>query len=192
MRDRSEEATMPSTGRTLIHREGALDLMDGRGAILETARAISAMLREAGLLAPVIGGVAVVLHGHWRATRTIDLLAAAPREVASVLEAHEFHLDPARREFVRDDIHAHLVLPEQAGTAVTRTVEIEGIVTVPLADLVAMKLKSGTKNLLRAQDLADVIGLIRHHKLTGEFARSLEKSLLPAFLKLVRSIEREG
>jgi hypothetical protein len=166
--------------------------MEGRGAILDTARAVSAMLREAGVLAPVIGGVAVVLHGHWRATRDIDLLAALPREVASVLEAHGFRLDPARREFVRDDIPVHLVLPEQAGAEVTRTIEIEGIATVPLADLIAMKLRSGTKNLLRAQDLADVIGLIRHHKLTGEFARSLEKTLRPTFRKLIRSIEREG
>jgi hypothetical protein len=74
----------------------------------------------------------------------------------------------------------------------TRTVEIEGIATIPLQDLIAMKLRSGTKNLLRAQDLADVIGLIRHHKLTGGFARLLENSLRPTFRTLVRKIEREG
>jgi hypothetical protein len=55
-----------------------------------------------------------------------------------------------------------------------------------------MKLRSGTANLLRAQDLADVIGLIRCRKLTGEFARHLGRSLRPTFRKLARAIEREG
>jgi hypothetical protein len=184
---------MATTSRTLTHRAEALNLMEGRGAILETARAISAMLREAGLSAAVIGGIAVVLHGHWRATKDIDLLVASPfQDVARVLESHGFHLDATRREFIRDEVPVHLVLPQQTGTALTRTVEIEGITTVPLPDLIGMKLRSGTKHLLRAQDLADVIGLIRHHELTGEFARSLDKSLRPTFRKLVRKIEREG
>jgi hypothetical protein len=187
------ERAMVTTGRTLIYRQEALNLMEGRGAILDTAREISAMLREAGVSAAVIGGLAVVLHGHWRATRDIDLLVESPpQEVARVLEGHGFQLDSMRRELVRDEIPVHLVLPEQTGTALTRTVEIEGILTVPLQDLIAMKLRSGTKNLLRAQDLADVIGLIRHHKLRGEFARMLESSLRPTFRKLVRKIESEG
>jgi hypothetical protein len=33
---------------------------------------------------------------------------------------------------------------------------------VTLADLINVKLRSGSTNLLQAQDLADVIGLIRH------------------------------
>jgi hypothetical protein len=186
-------SAMATTERTLIHRDEALNLMEGRGAILDTARQVSAMLGEAGLSAAVIGGIAVVLHGHWRATRDIDLLVASPlEEVGKVLDSHGFRLDSTRREFVRDAIPVHLVLPEQTGTSVLRTIEIEGIVTVPLEDLICMKLRSGTRNLLRAQDLADVIGLIRHHKLTGEFARLLENSLRPAFRKLVRKIEREG
>jgi hypothetical protein len=55
-----------------------------------------------------------------------------------------------------------------------------------------MKLRSGSTNLLRAQDLADVIGLIRHHRLTNGFARQLDKALRPIFRKLVRLIQREG
>jgi hypothetical protein len=183
---------MAATGRALIHRDEALNLMEGRGTILDVAREISAMLREAGLFAPVIGGIAVVLHGHWRATKDIDLLVASPKEVAIVLQSLGFHLDSTRREFLRDDIPIHFVLPEQVETDVKRSVEIEGITTIALSDLIGMKLRSGMKNLLRAQDLADVIGLIRHHQLTGEFARSLDKSLRPTFRKLVRGIERDG
>jgi hypothetical protein len=139
--------------------------------------------------------VAVVLHGHWRSTKDVDLLAVSPLEsVAEVLRAHGFRHDPARREFVRyrEGIPVHLVAPEQAGTPARGTVEIEGVVTVALPDLIEMKLRSGTANLLRAQDLADVIGLIRRHRLSGEFARHLDRTLRPTFRKLARAIEREG
>lgn len=174
-------------------RAEALQLMDARGAILDTARELSALLRAAGLPGAVIGGVAVVLHGHWRSTKDIDLLVAPPLDtLARVLDAHGFALDATRKEFVRGGIPVHLVLPEQAGTGPGRTVEIEGVTTVPLPDLIAMKLRSGAADLLRAQDLADVIGLIRRHGLTGEFARHLDKPLHPAFRKLTKAIAREG
>jgi Nucleotidyltransferase of unknown function (DUF6036) len=175
----------------MFHRDEALSLMEGRGRILETASEISSWIRESGLSVAVIGGIAVVLHGHWRSTRDIDLLVSSPiQEVAALLESHGFHLDSTHREFISDGIPVHLILPEPAGITLRRMIEIEGVLTVPLSDLIEMKLRSGTKNLLLAQDLADVIGLIRHHKLTSEFARSIEKTLRPAFRKLVRSIER--
>jgi hypothetical protein len=174
-------------------RDEALNLMDGKGAILESAREISSWFRAAGVSAPVIGGVAVVLHGHWRSTRDVDILALSPLDdVAAVLLAHGYALDPVRREFVREGIPVHLVKPEQAGASAPNTVEIEGITTVALPDLIAMKLRSGSANLLRAQDLADVIGLIRRHRLTGEFARRLDRPLRPTFRKLAHAIEREG
>ncbi|MFO0951864.1 MAG: hypothetical protein U0835_12075 [Isosphaeraceae bacterium] len=47
-------------------------------------------------------------------------------------------------------------------------------------------------NLLRAQDLADVIALVRLHRLDGSFTRHLDKTLRPTFRKTARSIEREG
>jgi hypothetical protein len=181
------------SGSALRLRDEALSLMEGRGAILETARAISSLLRDAGLSAPVIGGVAVVLHGHWRSTRDIDLLAGSPLEaISTLLQTHGFNLDPARRELLREGIPVHLVSQEQAGVTVRGTVEIDGILTVSLPDLIEMKLRSGSQNLLGAQGMADVIGLIRRHRLSGEFARKLESSLRPAFRKLARAIEREG
>jgi hypothetical protein len=175
-----------------LFRDQALSLMEARGAILDTAREVSRLIRESGLSAAVIGGIAVVLHGHWRATKDIDLQVGCPlQEIADLLESHGFSHDPDRREFVRDGIPVHLVPTEQTGMTELRTIEMEGILTVPLADLIAMKLRSGTKNLLRAQDLADVIGLIRHHQLTGGFAREIDKTLRPAFRKLVEAMESE-
>jgi hypothetical protein len=173
-------------------RDEALSMMDKRGAILDTAREVSAWLRDSDVKAPVIGGVAVVLHGHWRATRDIDVLAISPlEELADVLQSHGFLLDAARREFIRAGIPIHIVTPEQTGSPIRDLVEIDGVVTVSLPDLITMKLRSGTKNLLRAQDLADVIGLIRCHQLRGDFARQLDRPLRPTFRKLARAIEQE-
>ncbi len=173
-------------------RDEVLRLMDGRGAILDAARDVSTLIRESETTAAVIGGIAVVLHGHWRATKDIDVFVASPPDpFVNLLQARGFVHDPIRREFVRDGIPVHLVFPDQAGTVLGRTVEIEGVLTVALPELIEMKLRSGTANLLRAQDLADVIGLIRQCRLSGEFARSIDKRLRPTFRKLVRAIDRE-
>jgi hypothetical protein len=140
----------------------------------------------------VIGGIAVVLHGHVRSTTNIDVFVDQPfHKAADLLTAGGFEFDAARREFVREEVPIHLVTREHVTQPPKETVEIDGIRTVSLADLIAIKLASGSKNILRAQDLADVIGLIRHNRLDGEFARQLDKWLLPAYRKLVKAIEEE-
>ena len=95
-----------------------------------------------------------------------------------------------RKEFVRDGVPVHLVTIEQLRQPPRKTVEIEGITTVSLEDLIEMKLRSGSSNVLRAQDLADAIGLIRHHRLTGEFA-AISTSPAPTFRKLIKELKRE-
>lgn len=150
-------------------------------------------MRAANIPGAVIGGIAVVLHGHVRTTKDVDILAPAPLDpLADLLVAHGFLFDRKEKAFVKHGVPVHLVLPEQTGTSLEETVEIEGVTTAPLAVLIEMKLRTGSTNLLRAQDLADVIGLIRHHRLTGAFARRLNKSLRPAFRKLARMIEKEN
>jgi len=109
-----------------------------------------------------------------------------------MLAAAGFHYNEKRREFVRGAVPVHLVTREQVAKPPRQAVEIEGITTVSLPDLIEMKLKSGSENILRAQDLADVIGLIRQNGLTGEFARQLDKSVRPIYRKLVKAIETEG
>jgi hypothetical protein len=103
-----------------------------------------------------------------------------------------FVLDRERGEFLREGIPVHLVTAEQSGVAEPMVVELEGISTVSLSDLIAMKLRSGSEKLLRAQDLADVIGLIRRHGLGTSYASRLPKDLRPAFRKLVKAIRDEG
>ncbi len=180
---------------TILHlnlRDEALLMLDKRGTILDIAHEVSHLMRAVGIPGMIIGGVAVVLHGHIRTTKDIDILLPPPREpLAELLTAHGFTFDQKEKVFVKQGVAIHLVLPEQVAYLPNEAVEIEGIMTVTLADLIGMKLQSGSENLLRAQDLADVIGLIRHHRLTSGYAWHLDKSLRPAFRKLVRLIERE-
>jgi hypothetical protein len=174
------------------HRDEALRLLEQRGSILELARELSQLMRNGGVAGVVVGGIAVVLHGHVRATKDIDVFLDEPLEtMADILIGAGFQYNEQRREFARGEVPIHLVTRQQVERPPRRTVEIEGITTVSLPDLIEMKLRSGTENILRAQDLADVIGLIRHNSLTVEFARRLDKSVRPDYLRLVRAIDAE-
>lgn len=64
----------------LFLRGQALRMLDGHRLIPETARELSRLFRERGVEAVVIGGVAVVLHGHVRTTVDVDVLATPPLE----------------------------------------------------------------------------------------------------------------
>jgi hypothetical protein len=173
-------------------RDEALLILHKRGSVLDTAREVSRLMRAAGIPGVVIGGVAVVLHGHVRTTKDVDIFISPPLEpLADLLTANGFSFDRRDRVFVKRGVPVHLVLPDQVGEPPQQRIEIEGVTTVTLADLITIKLRSGSTNLLRAQDLADVIGLLRHHQLTGDFARRLDKTLRPTFRKLVRLIQRE-
>lgn len=185
--------TARHTTRKLNLRDEVLLMLDKRGALLDIAREISDLMRAADIPGVVVGGVAVVLHGHVRTTNDIDIFLQPPLEpLADLLTDNDFTFNQERKEFVKHGVPVHLVLPDQVGALQKEAVEIDGITTVTLFDLINMKLRSGSKNLLRAQDLADVIGLIRHHQLTSGFARHLDKALRPAFRKLVRMIVREN
>jgi hypothetical protein len=174
-------------------RDEALRLLDKRGKVLDIAREVSRLMRTAGIPGVVIGGIAVVLHGHVRTTKDVDIFISPPLEpLADLLVTHGFRFERKEKAFIKHGVPVHLVLPEQVSASLAEPIEIDGVITAPLADLIAMKLRTGSTDLLRAQDLADVIGLIRHHQLTSAFARHLEKSLRPAFRNLVRLIQREN
>ena len=167
-------------------------MLEGRGAILNVARDVSQALSHAGIEAAVIGGVAVVLHGYVRTTVDVDLLI--PEVLPSlkgVLEKAGCSFHRSRSEFRKQGVPVHLVTLQQTRTMPAGFVEIEGIRTVSLPDLIGMKLSSGLRDPLRAIDLADVIGLIRHHRLAPTFASQLPKALRAEFRKLARAIAKE-
>ncbi len=174
-------------------RYDALRLLQGKGMILEVARDVSQILEQNKLCAAVIGGVAVVLHGHIRTTTDVDLFVDASLEdVAEALRKRRYVFQRQRREFVKSGIPVHLVDSRHIKTKPTRFIIVDGIRTVNLPDLITMKLQSGTNDVLRAQDLADVIGLIRARKLTSAFAARLHRSVRPDFRTLVKAVKKRG
>ncbi len=174
-------------------RAEALRLLTMGGSILETAREVSLALADLEARTAVVGGVAVVLHGYIRTTVDVDVFVDGPLEEASArVQALGFLQDPTRREFRRQDVPIHFVTTRQVTDPLHALTEIEGVRTVSLEDLIAIKLRSGSANLLRAIDLADVIGLARVHRLSSSFAARLPKDLRPAFRRIVRAIDSEG
>jgi hypothetical protein len=174
-------------------REEALKLLERRGKILELARELSQLMRRQAIPGVVIGGIAVLLHGHVRATDDIDVFVdPASPGLKDLLIAAGFQFDEQRRESLRYGVPVQFVTRDLVDKPPRRTVEIDGIITISLADLIGMKLESGSTNLLRAQDLADVIAWIRHHGLGSDFARHLDESLRPTWRKLIKALRQEG
>ena len=174
-----------------VVRDEALLVLEGRGMILEIAREVSALMRQAGVNGAVIGGVAVVLHGHLRTTVDVDVFIPDPPErLADILKSAGFAFDAGKKEFTKSGVPVHLVLIDQVRRPPSDRIELDGVTTISLANLIDMKLRSGSTNPLRAQDLADVIGLIRHHHLRSDFAARLGSDVRGEFRKLVEAIER--
>ncbi len=171
-------------------REEALLILQGRGAILDTAREVSEVLRAHGIEGAVIGGVAVVLHGHVRTTVDVDVYTPQAERLAAALGEKGFAFERAQRQFVKAGVPVHLVTIDQIQVPPRRYEDREGILTVSLADLINIKLRTGTSEPLRAQDLADVISLIEVNRLTGEFVPQVRKELQPEFRKLLRALEQ--
>jgi hypothetical protein len=174
-----------------VNRDEALQILEHRGAILDIAREISSLMRSAGIDGAVIGGVAVVLHGYIRSTADVNLFVPdSPERITETLKSAGFTFDSPRMEFSKSGVPVHLVLIDQVKHAPSDRIELDGITTVGLASLIELKLRSGSSNPLRAQDLADAIGLMRHHHLGGEFAARLGPDIRSEFKKLVDAIGR--
>jgi hypothetical protein len=154
--------------------------------ILEVAR----RLRDK-VDAPVLGGIAVHLHGGGRSTVDLDYYTKDRTVTASQLEAAGAKWVKAGREHVLDGVPIHTITPEDAGVVIEKASIIEGIRVVTLKDLVAIKLLSGLKNRGRSKDLADVEELIRVVPLDKRFAARLPKEIRAEFKAMVEDV-REG
>jgi hypothetical protein len=172
--------------------EKGLLMLEGAGPVLEVAREVSRLLDETKTDGAIIGGVAVGLHGYLRTTVDVDVFVPeAVEPLSAALQAHGFVLDREKRQFVKCDVPVHVVTKAQLISPPINFELLHGIRTVSLADLINMKLRSGTRSILRAKDIGDVIGLIRHHGLGKDFTSQIEKDLRPEYRKLVDAIENE-
>jgi hypothetical protein len=138
--------------------------------------------------APVIGGIAVFLHGGGRSTVDLDLYTIDRTVTAAQLEAAGAVWDRAGREHVLDGVRIHTISPEDAGVKVQKTSFIDGIRVVTLKDLVAIKLLCGLKNPGRSKDIGDVEDLIRSIPLDKRFASRLPRGVRREFKALVDAV----
>ncbi len=167
-------------------------MLEGRGAILDVAQTVSRVLIDGGVDGAVIGDVAVTLHGHVRAMSGVDVYVPEPLSAfADQLAAAGCAFDPVRREFTLGGVPIRLVPPAQARPVPTRRLDLQAIRTCSLADLLNLKLQSGTGNLARARDLADVVDLIRANGLDGRFVPRIDEPLRDTFRQMVRAVRAE-
>jgi hypothetical protein len=151
--------------------------------ILELARRLRPLVD-----APVIGGIAVYLHGVARATVDLDLYARNRAATVAQLEAAGATWSRAKREHVLEGVAIHTVTAEEALVEIDAPSVIDGVRVVKLKDLVAIKLLSGLKNAARHKDLGDVEELIRIVPLDKRFAGKLPKEIRAEFKALVDAV----
>ncbi len=138
--------------------------------------------------APVLGGIAVYLHGYGRATNDLDFYTPDRRVTDEQLRAGGAVWDAAHREHVLDHVRIHTVTPEDAGHTVEKTSIIDGVRVVSLRDLIAIKLRCGLGNLNRSKDVGDVVELIRVIPLDKRFAGKLPSDLRADFKRIVDAV----
>src|SRR5207248_318270 len=166
---------MPTTlgiRRRRLREKVGIGMPGDNSHILDVAR----RLRDA-VDAPVLGGIAVYLHGGGRSTVDLDLYTTDRHVTAAQLEAAGAHWDKAGREHVLDGVCIYTVTPQEAGVTIERTSIIDGIRVVTLKDLIAIKLICGMKNPGRSKDLGDIEELIRSVPLDKRFAAKLPRNI---------------
>lgn len=164
-----------------------MSLLSDDPELLRLARRISAATQ-----APVLGGIAVFLHGYRRTTDDIDLHASDVDATSRALRELGAEWDPSQREFRLQGVPVHLVTDAQTGGPPRATTEIQGVRVVSLADLIRIKLRTGLDRTDRSQDLADVVELIRRIPLDKRFAARLPKEQRRPFKELVDAVGDAG
>jgi hypothetical protein len=137
---------------------------------------------------PVVGGIAVALHGWPRFTGDIDIYSTDFWETHQRLEAAGIMWNSQQREHLIDGIAVHLIAEDSLGGPPKRVSTIKGVKVIGLADLVRGKLTIGLQKTRRAKDVADVIELIRVIPLKKDFAAKLPTKLRAPFKRLVDEV----
>lgn len=140
-------------------------------------------------VAPVVGGVAVALHGWPRFTGDIDIYSSDFWGTHLKLLAAGITWDAARREHVIDGVAVHMVGDDSLGGPPKRISTISGgVKVIGLADLIRGKLTVGLKAKKRAKVIVDVLDLIRIIPLKKDFVVKLPKQFRSPFKQLVDQV----
>ncbi len=159
------------------------------GPAPDQARLLSASKRVTDVTdSPIIGGVAVILHGGGRHTYDIDIYSADFWATHIKLEAAGIMWNAERREHMIDGLAVHMVDEASLGGPPKRISTIKGIKVISLADLVRAKLTVGLTEVKRSKDIAHVVDLIERVPLYKDFAAKLPKQLRAPFKALVEQV----
>lgn len=137
---------------------------------------------------PVVGGIAVALHGWKRYTGDIDIYSEDFWATHELLEQAGMHWDSKGREHLIDDVAIHMVKDDSLGGPPNRISTIDGVKVIGLADLIRGKLTVGLESIRRSKDIADVVELIRVVPLKKDFATKLPRHLRAPFKALVEDV----
>lgn len=138
--------------------------------------------------APVVGGIAVLLHGGSRATSDIGIYSSDFWETHKKLEAAGMLWDSDRREHVIENVAIHMDGDDSLGGPPKRVSTIDGVRVIGLADLVRGKLTVGLESIRRSKDITHVIDLIERVPLKRDFAAKLPTHLRKPFKLLVDEV----
>ena len=137
---------------------------------------------------PVVGGVAVALHGGGRFTRDIDIYSNDPWDTHQKLEGAGMYWNSERREHVIEGVAVHMVQEDSLGGPPKHISTVSGVKVISLADLVRAKLTVGLESMRRSKDITHVIDLIERVPLKKNFAGKLPTKLRAPFKALVEQV----
>ncbi|MCG3122774.1 MAG: hypothetical protein GIKADHBN_01176 [Phycisphaerales bacterium] len=137
---------------------------------------------------PVVGGVAVVLHGGGRHTYDIDIYSEDFWVTHRKLEDAGILWDHQARQHMFQGIAVHMVDAESLGGPPRRISTIKGVKVIGLADLVRAKLTVGLQEVGRQKDVVHVLDLIDRVPLKKDFAAKLPAPLRRPFKVLVDQV----
>jgi len=137
---------------------------------------------------PVVGGIAVALHGWPRFTGDIDIYSTDFWETHLRLADAGIQWDPKGREHIIDGVAIHMVKDDSLGGPPKRISTIDGVKVISLADLIRGKLTVGLDVVNRRKDILDVLELIRLVPLKKDFAAKLPTHLRKPFKTLVDEV----
>src|SRR4051794_19689317 len=104
----------------------AILMLENRGEVLETARRVSRILRDAKIDGAIIGGIAVFLHGYARTTSDVDVFIPGELQPASdALRRAGWVYDEAHREFRAGQVPVQLVDDKIVQPSPTERVELQ-------------------------------------------------------------------
>jgi hypothetical protein len=187
--------------------EGSL-FFEGKGKVQEALRRITKRLNELGIPYAVAGGMAMFQHGYRRFTEDVDILVTSEglKQIHDALEGLGYLPPFAGSKKLRDTDAGvqidFLITGQYPGDGKPKPVafpdpalvsaDIGEMRVVGLPTLVQLKIASGITGAGRRKDLGDAQELIKHFRLSADFAQQLDPYVREVYLQLWKELEASG